>query len=161
MRQPIRSRQQQQHAAPAANPSGDGSMFDDNSTRPLIGGGNNSNQQQPKVKVVQEYGTAHLDLEARLQHEKLEGIRDIEAETQIVKELYKDFNLLVGEQQKGIDVIDKNVSKSVDHAQAAVVELKSASESQKSSRKWMCCIVVFVVLIILAIVIALFAMKKI
>lgn len=90
--------------------------------------------------------TAPLDTEEALQRERLEGVVEIEGQMGELKSMYQDFNTLVHDQQGGLDMTEQNVDKSTKHVERGVVELKKASEVQKSSRKWMCAMIVIIAL---------------
>jgi hypothetical protein len=90
--------------------------------------------------------TAPLDTEEALQRERLEGVVEIEGQMGELKSMYQDFNTLVHDQQAGLDMTEQNVDKSTKHVERGVVELKKASEVQKSSRKWMCALIVIIAL---------------
>ena len=64
-----------------------------------------------------------------------------------LNEMFHDLSYLVQEQQVGIDLIENNITKTKEEAKSGQAELISAQEYQKSSRKWMCWL-----LLILAIV---------
>lgn len=107
------------------------------------GGGAGSRLGLGHATVV---NTAPLDTEEALQRERLEGVVEIEGQMGELKSMYQDFNTLVHEQQAGLDMTEQNVDKSTKHVERGVVELKKASEVQKSSRKWMCALVVIIAL---------------
>ncbi len=88
---------------------------------------------------------APLDTEEALQRDKLTGITEIESQMGELKSMYKDFNTMVQDQQVGIDHVEQNVDKTTKHVERGVQELKATSEVQKSSRKWMCCLIVLAV----------------
>ncbi len=157
MRQPIRAKNSPHVAPPDQRPAGDGSMFSDNA-KLLPGGGPGERQQQA---VATNYGTAGLDTEARIQRERLEGITDISDETREVKLLFEDFNTMVQAQQAGLDAIETNVDKSGERVEGGVQHLKKASEVQKSSRRWMCGIIVCVaVCAAIGVIVAVVVLKK-
>ena len=90
--------------------------------------------------------TAPLDTEEALQRERLQGVTEIESQMGELKSMYQDFNTMVHDQQSGLDMTEGNVDKSTKHVERGVVELKKAGEVQKSSRKWMCILIVIIVL---------------
>ena len=86
--------------------------------------------------------TAPLDTEEALQRERLQGVVEIEGQMGELKSMYQDFNHMVNDQQQGLDNVEGNVDKSTKHVERGVQELKGASSVQKSSRKWMCILLV-------------------
>ncbi len=109
-------------------------------------GGSSPTGQQLGLGHAVVVNTAPLDTEEALQRERLQGIVDIEGQMGELKSMYQDFNVMVHDQQAGLDTVEGNVDKSTKHVERGVVELKGASAVQKSSRKWMC-----ILLVILAI----------
>jgi hypothetical protein len=97
---------------------------------------------------------APLDTEEALQREKLQGVVEIEGQMNDLKSIYTDFNEMVQDQQKGLDTMESNVDKSIKSVESGVKDLKGASKVQKSSRKWMCAIIVIVAIAICGAIVA-------
>jgi t-SNARE complex subunit (syntaxin) len=114
-----------------------------------------------RVAVVQDVDSSALDTEARIQQERLNGIRDIDAETKETRALFADFKLMVDSQQEGLNKVEGNVEASTAKVEGGNVHLKQASEVQKSNRKLMCGLIVCVFVVAAVVVGVLVAMKKI
>jgi t-SNARE complex subunit (syntaxin) len=82
-------------------------------------------------------------------------IVQISKDVKEVKDLFVEVSLLVNEQDGLITTIEQNVDNSANHVKTGVVEVKKASEYQKSSRKMMCCLGLILVIVLLIIVVTL------
>lgn len=113
-----------------------------------IQGGGHGGGKSLGLGTAQVVNTAPLDTEEALQRERLQGVVEIESQMGELKSMYQDFNTMVHDQQAGLDITETNVDKSTKHVERGVVELKKAGEVQKSSRKWMCVLLVIIVVAI-------------
>lgn len=114
-----------------------------------------------RVAVVQDVDSSALDTEARIQQDRLNGIRDIDAETKETRALFADFKLMVDSQQEGLNKVEGNVEASTAKVEGGNAHLKQASEVQKGNRKLMCGLIVCVFVVAAVVVGVLVAMKKI
>jgi len=76
-----------------------------------------------------------------------EEIKEIEKQVIEVNEMFVDVSNLVQEQGHMIDNIESNVEKTSHDTKAATVELKKASEYQKSYRSKLCVLVLIILII--------------
>jgi len=79
--------------------------------------------------------------------DRQQGIKEIAKTVQEVNEIFTDLAHLVNEQGVLIDNIETNVEASVQHTSKGVVELRKASDYQKSARTKMCCLALILLIV--------------
>jgi hypothetical protein len=109
-------------------------------------------QQQQQYQVTQ-YN--ELDLEEHLARERNAAIREIEAESRAVREVYADVHRMVIEQQKPLDTAEGNIDHAADKVDKGNDELVEARRLQTKARKKMLILfcIVFVIIIVVVIVV--------
>lgn len=109
--------------------------------------------QAQQSQQLRRVDVSELATEEAIQREKNEAAREIEAEAAELNGAYKEFAALIGEQQSGLDAMNKNVASATVKIEKGSAELATASTHQKSARKRMCCLVVLLAIIIAVIVV--------
>jgi len=84
--------------------------------------------------------------------ERADSIKDLEKSVVEINELFIDVAKLVKESQPMLDSIEGNIEQTVVSTEQGVVQLRKASEYQKSSRGKLCCLLL-ILLIIAAVVV--------
>lgn len=115
---------------------------------------------QFREQKLRQYNTNDLKIEEDIQREKLINAGEIESDLRDLQTTYVQFKDLVQDQDKGIKAIQNNTHTTSVKIESGIVELKSASTHQKSSRKRLCCLVIVVIAIIAIIIIVVVVVKK-
>jgi hypothetical protein len=115
-------------------------------------------QQQQSQYRVTEY--TELDLEDRLQRERLEEIRRIEQDSRMVKDCYDDVNRMVIAQQQPLDTAEHHVDQAANKVDRGINELVEARELQTKARKKMCFLLTLVTVIVSIIIVVVVIMTK-
>ena len=110
--------------------------------------------------VLKQVDLNELAIEEHIQHEKLQGAREVEQGAREIKECYDQLSVLVKDQGDGIDQIETQVSSATVKVQSGQENLKSAGKEQKRSRKLMCYMVIVLVVVIAIAVVVIIIMKK-
>jgi len=76
-----------------------------------------------------------------------EGIKKIEGTIREVNEIFTDLAQLVNEQGIMIDNIESNIESTAHNTAEGVVELRKASDHQKSSRNKLCCLALIIAVV--------------
>merc|ERR1719460_2434291 len=79
-------------------------------------------------------------IQGRITNEREEGIRRIQTQVCEVNQIVRDLASICQEQGQQLETIEGQTEESVRHTQQAVVQLKAASERQKSTRDRLCCL---------------------
>lgn len=94
-----------------------------------------------------------LDTVAEIQ-ERHEAIRDMERKLLELHQVFLDMAVLVESQGEMLDNIEAQVAKSVQYVSSGQTALRQAKQLQRSSRKWMCCLIGILLFIVCVIVVA-------
>ncbi|KAF2793574.1 t-SNARE [Melanomma pulvis-pyrius CBS 109.77] len=117
-------------------------------------GGFGQQQEQEQLRLASQ---DEVDFQESLIIERESEIRNIEQSVGELNELFRDVAHMVHEQGVQLDSIEENVHVTRDSAQGAQINLKQASNYQKSARSKACILLlilaIFLVIIILAVVI--------
>jgi len=88
------------------------------------------------------------------------SIKQIEQTILDVNEIFTDLAQLVGEQGVMIDNIQSNIESSVQHTDAAVVELRAASSNQKKARSKLCWLALIITIVMGVVAVVLYITLK-
>eukprot|EP00759_Apiculatamorpha_spiralis_P037151 PhF_6_TR3713/c0_g1_i1/m.5307/K08488/STX7; syntaxin 7 len=124
------------------------------------GGGGGGYQVQFTESKLKPYDLGELHTETAIQSEKAHEIMKLEQDLGELHSAYQEFNVLVKEQQTGLNQMEKNTDQSVVKVQSGVEELKQAGKYQKSARKKMCILLVILLIIIVIVVVVAVVMTK-
>jgi len=89
-----------------------------------------------------------------------DSIKDLEKSVIEINELFIDVAKLVKDSQPMIDSIESNVESSVVQTDRGVIELRKASDYQKSSRTKLCCLLLILIIIAAVVGIIIWATLK-
>jgi len=128
----------------------------DNKKLSIDGGQRSESQQQADQLLDQDFAFETYN-EEELKARK-EEIIQIERDVVEVAEMFKDLQVLVGEQQEHIDNIETNVISAENHTKAGYSELQQAETYQKKARQKQCCIL-FLILAVVGIIVLVVKMK--
>jgi t-SNARE complex subunit (syntaxin) len=104
-----------------------------------------------------EYIQADVDLEAV--EDQREALRDIEQSVRQLGDMMKDISLLVEEQQEAVDTLEHNIQSTTNSVQEGSEQIGLAAQHQKSSRKWMCWLLLILLITALVLVLV-FVLKQ-
>eukprot|EP00735_Rhodelphis_limneticus_P011518 TRINITY_DN4628_c0_g1::TRINITY_DN4628_c0_g1_i1::g.19574::m.19574 TRINITY_DN4628_c0_g1::TRINITY_DN4628_c0_g1_i1::g.19574 ORF type:complete len:255 (-),score=58.55,sp/Q86Y82/STX12_HUMAN/26.53/5e-22,Syntaxin_2/PF14523.1/8.4e-16,Syntaxin_2/PF14523.1/2e+02,SNARE/PF05739.14/1.4e+03,SNARE/PF05739.14/9.4e-14,TBPIP/PF07106.8/0.62,TBPIP/PF07106.8/0.0027,Talin_middle/PF09141.5/3.7,Talin_middle/PF09141.5/1.7,Syntaxin/PF00804.20/0.012,Syntaxin/PF00804.20/2.5e+02,ADIP/PF11559.3/7.7e+02,ADIP/PF11559.3/0.026,DU len=98
-----------------------------------------------------------VPVDAAVLEERNAGIKQIESDLVDLHQTFQDLATMVNEQQKDLDLIEENVSKTDAQVESGVTDLDKGAKYQVQARKKMCCIAV--ILIVIIIIVALVIVK--
>lgn len=84
----------------------------------------------------------------RIAQEREEGIRRIQSQVSEVNQIFRDLASIVTEQGRQFDSIEDLAEESSLNTKQAVVELKKASDRQRSQRERLCCMLAAAILVL-------------
>jgi t-SNARE complex subunit (syntaxin) len=114
-------------------------------------GGFGQQQEQEQLRLASQ---DEVDFQESLIIERESEIRNIEQSVGELNELFRDVAHMVHEQGVQLDSIEENVTVTRDSAQGAHVNLKQASNYQKSARSKACILLLILAIVLVIIVLA-------
>jgi len=101
-----------------------------------------------------------LELDDQEVERRAQDVDNVYRDITTVNEIFKDFLLLVNEQQETLDMIEDNIIETKDHTEAGADQLLKAEALQKKARKKSCCVIMLLVIVLTGTVLGvLFATK--
>jgi t-SNARE complex subunit (syntaxin) len=95
-----------------------------------------------------------VDFQESMIIERESEIRNIEQSVGELNELFRDVAHMVHEQGAQLDIIEENVETTHDAAQGAHINLKQASNYQKSARSKACILLLILAIVLVIIILA-------
>jgi t-SNARE complex subunit (syntaxin) len=114
-------------------------------------GGFGQQQEQEQLRLASQ---DEVDFQESLIIERESEIRNIEQSVGELNELFRDVAHMVHEQGVQLDSIEENVTVTRDSAQGAHINLKQASNYQKSARSKACILLLILAIVLVIIVLA-------
>ncbi|KAF1964936.1 t-SNARE [Bimuria novae-zelandiae CBS 107.79] len=108
-------------------------------------------QQQEQLRLANQ---DDVDFQEQLIIERESEIRNIEQSVGELNELFRDVAHMVHEQGAQLDIIEENVEVTHDASRGAHVNLKQASNYQKSARSKACILLLILLIVVVIIVLA-------
>lgn len=129
-----------------------GQQADDDTIETLISTGESENFMQ---KAIAEQGRGQvMDTIMEIQ-ERHDAVKDIEKSLLDLHQVFLDMAALVEAQGQQLNDIESHVAHASSFVRKGTVELETAREYQKSSRKWACMAVLLVIVLIAVLVLPL------
>ena len=100
-----------------------------------------------------------IDLHSNMIQKRDQDVAEIEETMVQINEIYKDLSVLVSDQGQVLDNIESNIAMADGDVHTGLLSLEKSSKYQRSSRRWMC-IVLVILMIIIVILIAVLVPKK-
>ncbi|EAT87221.1 hypothetical protein HBI56_218370 [Parastagonospora nodorum] len=117
-------------------------------------GGDFGTHQQQEQEQLRLANQDEVDFQESLIIERESEIRNIEQSVGELNELFRDVAHMVHEQGAQLDIIEENVEVTHDASQGAHVNLKQASNYQKSARSKACILLLILGMVLVIIVLA-------
>lgn len=114
-------------------------------------GGFGQQQEQEQLRLASQ---DEVDFQESLIIERESEIRNIEQSVGELNELFRDVAHMVHEQGVQLDSIEENVTVTRDSAQGAQINLKQASNYQKSARSKACILLLILAIVLVIIILA-------
>ncbi|KAL6706151.1 SNAP receptor [Coniothyrium glycines] len=108
-------------------------------------------QEQEQLRLANQ---DEVDFQESLIIERESEIRNIEQSVGELNELFRDVAHMVHEQGAQLDIIEENVEVTHDASQGAHVQLKQASNYQKSARSKACILLLILAIVLVIIILA-------
>ena len=146
----------------AGGGGGGGSIYASEGAGPDRGSGSHaggSNDVQINMHEFKRVDMSELATEEALQHEKYQGVVEIQQDMTELNSAYKEFQDLVQDQGQGIDAMENNVVKAKSSVEKGTTDLQGAGDYQKSARKKMCIMLIILAIIIAIVVVVVVVMK--
>lgn len=102
--------------------------------------------------VQQDMESQFAEYDVNEVRRRQEDIHQIERDILDVREMYKDFQNLVNEQQESIDIVESHIQATADKVEGAHEELLAAERHGNKARKKQCCMLFMVLGVVLAVV---------
>lgn len=107
----------------------------------------NVQQQQFDRRHLAVVDVANMEHDAAIQAEKSAEIHAIEADVDEIAGCYEQLHDLVGTQQEGIDGAAKAVSAARENMTKGTTHVHTATDRQRSVRKWFACAIILTIVI--------------
>lgn len=114
-------------------------------------GGFGQHQEQEQLRLASQ---DEVDFQESLIIERESEIRNIEQSVGELNELFRDVAHMVHEQGTQLDSIEENVTITRDSAHGAQINLKQASNYQKSARSKACILLLILAIVLVIIILA-------
>lgn len=115
------------------------------------GGDFGQQQEQEQLRLANQ---EEVDFQENLIVERESEIRNIEQSVGELNELFRDVAHMVHEQGAQLDIIEENVEVTHDASRGAHVNLKQASNYQKSARSKACILLLILAIVLVIIILA-------
>lgn len=138
-------------SAQAARAALDAQSPSDERSGDLLGGSQQQQQEQEQLRLANQ---DEVDFQESLIIERESEIRNIEQSVGELNELFRDVAHMVHEQGGQLDIIEENVEVTHDASRGAHVNLKQASNYQKSARSKACILLLILAVVLVIIVLA-------
>ncbi len=122
------------------------------SVRSRATSGDNNQMQNDQTQLL-AVDDALDELEIEIE-ERNDAIQQIAHDIIQINEMFRDLQLMVGDQQTLIDRIDLNIDNTVVHTETAVPILKDAEKYQKSSRKMQCILLAILIVVLIVLILS-------
>jgi len=106
------------------------------------------NERRQAEESMLKLETETRNVEQQILKERHTELKKLEKELTTLNEMFVDVATMIVQQGTMIEVISDNAAKSAAQTGDAVIELKKASEYQRSSRTKLCCILLLVIIIL-------------
>jgi t-SNARE complex subunit (syntaxin) len=123
-------------------------------TSPTEERGGFNQQQQQEQEQLRLASQGDVDFQEALIIERESEIRNIEQSVGELNELFRDVAHMVHEQGAQLDIIEENVDVTLDSSRGAHVNLKQASNYQKSARSKACILLLIMAIVLVIIILA-------
>jgi len=97
---------------------------------------------------LQHQLTDDINFQDSLIHEREKEIEIVQGQMIQVNEIFQDLSRLVGDQGEMLDTIQSHIVDASANVETAVEEIKQASKSQQSSRKYLCFLAIFFTVVV-------------
>ena len=111
-------------------------------------------QQQQEQEQLRLANQDEVDFQESMIIERESEIRNIEQSVGELNELFRDVAHMVNEQGAQLDIIEENVETTHDASRGAHVNLKQASNYQKSARSKACILLLILAIVLVIIILA-------